>query len=67
MQRDRLKRYLLARAREASTWRGLVLVATALGVSLSPEQQEAIVTAGLFVAGIVGALMPDQKGGTDAE
>ncbi|EEG08235.1 hypothetical protein [Pseudogulbenkiania ferrooxidans] len=67
MQLDRLKRYLVAQAKEPSTWRGVVLVATALGVSLSPAQREAIVTVGLFVAGVIGAVMPDQKGGTDAE
>lgn len=53
--------YALARLREASTWRGLVLVATACGAVLSPEQQEAIVTAGLLLAGLLGALLPDVK------
>lgn len=67
MQLDRLKRYLVAQAKEPSTWRGAVLVATALGVTLTPDQREAIVTTGLFVAGIIGAVMPDRKGGSDAE
>lgn len=53
--------YLLARLREPSTWRGLVLIATACGAALSPEQQEAIVTVGLLVAGLLGALLPDAK------
>ncbi|AUH51226.1 hypothetical protein CXB49_10595 [Chromobacterium sp. ATCC 53434] len=60
-----LKRYLLARAGEPSTWRGVVLVATACGLALSPEQQEAIVTAGLALAGLVGAVLPDGKGDGD--
>jgi hypothetical protein len=47
--------------REASTWRGFVLVATACGAVLSTEQQEAIVTVGLLVAGLLGALLPDAK------
>lgn len=59
--KPRLKRYLLDRAREASTWRGLVLIASALGASLTPERAEAIVTAGLAVAGIVGAALPDRR------
>lgn len=49
-----MKQYLIARLSEASTWRGIVLLLTALGVSLSPEQAEAIVTVGLAVAGAAG-------------
>ena len=56
-----MRAYLLARAQEPSTWRGLVLIATALGVVLSPDQQEAIVAGGLLVAGLVGAAVPDSK------
>lgn len=48
--------YLLARLQEASTWRGLVLVATACGAILSTDQQEAIVTVGLLITGLLGAL-----------
>ena len=36
-------------------------VATAFGAALSPEQQEAIITVGLLVAGLIGALLPDAK------
>lgn len=39
---------------EASTWRGLVLIATALGVRLEPEQIDAIVAAGLALSGLIG-------------
>ena len=56
-----MKSYLLARLQEPSTWRGLVLIATACGTALSPDQQEAIVTAGLLVAGLIGAASPDQS------
>ena len=52
--------YLRARLLEPSTWRGLVLISTALGAMLTPEQQEAIVTAGLLIAGLVGAAFPDK-------
>jgi len=54
-----MRDYLLARLREPSTWRGLVLIATACGTALSPDQQEAIVTAGLLMAGLIGAALPD--------
>lgn len=56
-------KYLLARGREASTWRGLTLLVTAAGVALTPEQAEALIAAGLAVAGLVGALVPDAKTG----
>ncbi len=51
-----MKTFILGRLREASTWRGLVLVATALGVKVSPELSDAIVAAGLGLAGIIGVL-----------
>ena len=54
-----MKTYLLARAKEASTWRGLTLFLTALGVPLAPALAEAIVTAGLGIAGLIGVLVPD--------
>ena len=52
--------YLRARLLEPSTWRGLVLISTALGAVLTPEQQGAIVTAGLLMAGLIGAAFPDK-------
>ena len=51
--------YLLDRLNENSTWRGILLVLTALGVSLSPQNQEAITAAGL---GLVGAINIFRKG-----
>lgn len=53
--------YRIARLREPSPWRGLVLVSTDCSAALSPEQQEAIITAGLPMAGLLGALLPDAK------
>ena len=53
--------YILARLHEPSTWRGLVLIVSALGAALSPDQQEAIVTGGLLLAGIIGAAVPDKS------
>ena len=61
MNLDALKSYLLARAGEPSTWRGLILVATAADTVLSEDQKEAIVTLGLFLAGAIGALFPDRR------
>ena len=45
---------------EPSTWRGVVYIAMALGLDISPEQQGAIVTAGLSVAGAIGLFVKDK-------
>lgn len=39
---------------EASTWRGIIFILTAVGVQLEPEQQTAIITAGMALAGLLG-------------
>lgn len=48
--------YLNERLKEPSTWRGLIMIATALGVNISPDLQNAIVSTGLLVAGVVGTI-----------
>jgi hypothetical protein len=56
-----MKQYILDRARESSTWRGAILFLTAIGVPIAPQLAEAIVTAGLGLAGLIGILTPDSK------
>lgn len=51
--------YLLARLKEASTWRGIALLLTAFGIQVAPEVQEAVISVGIAVAGAVGVLFPD--------
>lgn len=38
---------------EASTWRGIVMLLTAVGLQLDPSQQTAIIQAGLAVVGVI--------------
>jgi len=45
--------YVLDRLRENSSWRGLIMIATALGVKLDPTQSEAIIAAGLALVGLI--------------
>jgi hypothetical protein len=45
--------YILDRLKEPSTWRGILAMITAVGVKLHPELQEAIISAGLALIGIV--------------
>lgn len=61
MNFEGIGRYVAARVTEPSTWRGLVLVLTAVGAQISPEQGEAIIAIGLFGAGLIGAGLPDPK------
>lgn len=51
--------YILDRLSENSTWRGLILVATAIGVQIEPELQNHIVAVGI---GLVGAINVFRKG-----
>ena len=45
--------YILDRLSENSTWRGVILICTAVGLKLEPEHQEAIVAAGLSLVGVI--------------
>lgn len=51
--------FLLARARERSTWLGLVSIATALGIALTDFQTEAVIAAGMSLAGVIAAFTGD--------
>lgn len=53
-------KYLIERAGEASTWRGAFFLLTAIGVTVRPDMQEAIVSAGMAVAGLVGLITRDK-------
>jgi hypothetical protein len=48
--------YALNQLSQNSTWRGLILVATALGVKLDPELQNQILAAGLGLVGVINVL-----------
>lgn len=56
-----LLQYLVARLKEPSTWRGIVLAITSLGVVLNEAQATAIITAGIALAGLIGIFAPDPK------
>lgn len=54
-----MKPYILARLKEASTWRGIILLLTAVGVPVAPAMADAIISVGLAVAGLIGVATPD--------
>ena len=54
-------KYVMERLKEASTWRGLVMLGMAAGLKIDPALADQIIMAGAAVAGAVGALVPDRK------
>lgn len=52
---------LLDIVKQPSTWRGFTWILTAMGVHLAPAQADAIITAGMSVAGAVGVFTSDKK------
>lgn len=52
---------VLDKLSENSTWRGLILVATALGVKLDPSLQESILATGLAAVGLINVIRKDKK------
>ncbi len=48
--------WIFARLSENSTWRGLILIATAAGAHWSPESANAIIAAGLAVVGLINVI-----------
>lgn len=53
--------YIVARLQERSTWLGLIGLVSAFGLALSPEAAEAIITAGVGVAGAVAVFTKDKE------
>lgn len=52
--------FVLNRARERSTWLGIVSLLTAVGLALTEGQQEAIIAAGVAVAGLITVMTIDK-------
>lgn len=59
-----LLKYTINRLTERSTWQGAVAVATAAGVSVSPELATQIIAGGTAAAGLIHAAFPEQKSGS---
>lgn len=58
---QKIIQFFISRAKERSSWLGLISIATALGLLLTPEQTDAVVAAGMSLAGLIGTLMADKK------
>lgn len=53
-------KYIVDRLKEPSSWRGLVMLATAFGVTVTPDLVTSIVAAGTGLAGIIGFAFKDK-------
>lgn len=60
-------RFLLARLSEPSTFKGITLALTGLGVYVRPEIAAAITSIGLGVAGLIGVFTADPAPASPAE
>ncbi len=54
-------KYLLERLKEPSTWRGVFALLTAVGLKLHPEMQEAILTTGLALIGMINVVRKESN------
>jgi hypothetical protein len=54
-------KYIFDRLFEPSTWRGLVSLATLLGLKIAPDQAEAVLTAGVSVYSAINILRKERK------
>lgn len=52
--------YFIERLKEASTWRGIILVLTSVGIGVSPDLIAPIVSVGTGLAGVVGVFTADK-------
>lgn len=55
-----MKAYVIERMKEPSTWRGIIMLLTAIGVPVAPAMADAIISVGLAVAGLIGVATPDK-------
>lgn len=53
--------FFLSRAKERSTWLGIISLATALGLTLSEMQSEAVIAAGMSLAGLLAVFTTDKN------
>ena len=48
--------YIIERLKEPSTWRGIFMLLTALGLNIAPELQDSILQAGVALVGLAGVV-----------
>ena len=56
------KAFIIARLKEASTWRAIIVLLIACGIPVAPLLADRIIAIGLAIVGLIGIFMPDQLG-----
>lgn len=49
------------RAKEPSTWKGIALVLTSIGINISPDYWQSIVSFGIALAGLLDIITKENK------
>jgi hypothetical protein len=52
--------WILTRLAEPSTWRGVILLATSFGITVSPDMINAIVAIGLALVGLINVIRKEK-------
>ena len=55
-----MKEYVIERLKEASTWRGIILLLTGAGIQIAPEIQSLVISIGVALAGMIRVATPDK-------
>ena len=53
--------YILSRLREASTWRGIIMLIAGTWAIKNPTQMEAIIPVAIAIVGAIGSFTPDKR------
>lgn len=53
-------KWAAARLSEPSSWRGIIMLITSIGISVKPELMEPIIVAGTGIAGVIGVVTADK-------
>lgn len=56
--------WILSRLSQDSTWRGIISILTASGITLAPDYQNAIIAFGLAAIGLINVIRDQRKGKT---
>jgi len=56
----KIAKWLIDRLKERSTWVGIAAALTAAGVAIEPALSEAIITAGVALAGVAAVVTKDK-------
>lgn len=52
--------FMLKRAKERSTWMGLISILSAVGLTLKPEAIDAVIAFGMAAAGLIAVVTADK-------